>query len=90
VVPRELDLDPSEAPITLDLLVFQSDDHSGVVAWYLRFLVSQRRTVGHVPRKNDKAVAVTLMKVILVVCVATGDVLAQYLWLLAFVDDLSQ
>ena len=87
-VPGELDLDPAEL-IALDLFVCQSSDHSSLVAGHPRLLVGQRRPIEHVPRKNHKAVAVALMKVILVVRVATGDVLVQYLGLPAFVDDLS-
>jgi len=89
-VPGELDLDPCEEPIILDLFVLQSDDYSGLVTWHPRFFVGQRRTIGNIPWKNDKAIAVTLMEVIFVRSVATGDVLIHYLWLPAFVNDLSQ
>ena len=43
-----------------------------------------------VPRRGEEAVAVALVEVVLVMGDVAGDVLAEHLRLLAFVDDFQQ
>ncbi len=88
-VPVELHFDPAVF-VAVDFFARGAGDEGGLAAQHFGFRVFQGRAVMRVPRRGEEAVAVALVEVILVVGDVAGDVLAEYLRLLAFVDDFQQ
>ncbi|MNO72609.1 hypothetical protein D3C76_635610 [compost metagenome] len=88
-VPEELDLHPAVL-VAMDFLALGAGDHGALVAQDARLGMGQRWSVGHVPGRGQKAVAVALVEVVLVVGDVAGDGFLQHLGLPAFVHDFGE
>ncbi|MNK90681.1 hypothetical protein D3C87_1107450 [compost metagenome] len=88
-IPVKLHLDPTVL-VAINLLAFGTGDRGGLTTEHSRFFVAQGRAVKNVPGRGEKAVAITLNKVISQAGCIVVSVFFEYARLSAFMADFCQ